>query len=122
MTGQIADVSRYEPSRYAWRLEVVTRDDLQRCPRWRVAFANERKDHRYYEVVEDTLHPEFDYRYFVIKDTVSQVCAVQPFFLLDLDLLVGASPRFGMLIDAIRRMWPHLMRARTLMVLSLIHI
>ena len=68
MTGQIADVSRYEPSRYAWRLEVVTRDDLQRCPRWRVAFANERKDHRYYEVVEDTLHPEFDYRYFVIKD------------------------------------------------------
>jgi len=102
--------------RYAWCLEVVARGDLQRCRRWRVAFANQRKDHRYYELVEDTLHPEFDYRYFVIKDTVGQVCAVQPFFLLDLDLLVGASPRFGVLIDAIRRMWPRLMRARTLMV------
>lgn len=101
---------------FAWCLEVIARGDLQRCPRWQVAFANERKDHRYYEVVEDTLHPEFDYRYFVIRDAVGQVCAVQPFFLLDLDLLVGARPRFGMLIDAARWMWPRLMRARTLMV------
>jgi hypothetical protein len=100
----------------AWCLEVIARDDLQRCPRWEIAFANERKDHRYYELVEDTLHPEFDYRYFVIKDAVGQICAVQPFFLLDLDLLVGASPRFGVLIDAARLMWPRLMRARTLMV------
>ncbi|WP_375786628.1 GNAT family N-acetyltransferase [Bradyrhizobium sp. Pha-3] len=101
---------------YARRLEVIVRDDLQHCPRWQFAFANERKDHRYYELVEDTLHPEFDYRYFVIKDAVDQVCSVQPFFLMDLDLLVGASPRFGVLIDTIRRMWPRLMRARALMV------
>ena len=101
---------------FAWCLEVIARDDLQRCPRWQLAFANERKDHRYYELVEDTLHPEFDYRYFVIKDAIGQVCAVQPFFLLDLDLLVGARPRFGVLIDAARWMWPRLMRARTLMV------
>jgi len=65
---------------FAWRLEVIARDDLRRCPRWQVAFASERKDHRYYELVEDTLHPEFDYRYFAIKDAVGQVCAVQPFF------------------------------------------
>jgi hypothetical protein len=49
------------------------------CPRWQVAFASERKDHRYYELVEDTPRPEFDYRYFVIKDAVGQGCAVQPF-------------------------------------------
>jgi len=97
-------------------LEVIARDDLQRCPRWQVAFANERKDHRYYELVEDTLHPEFEYRYFVLKDTVGQVSAVQPFFLLNLDLLVGASPRYRVLIDVARWMWPRLMRARTLMV------
>jgi len=97
-------------------LEVIARDDLQRCPRWQVAFANERKDHRYYELVEDTLHPEFEYRYFVLKYTVGQVSAVQPFFLLNLDLLVGASPRYRVLIDAARWMWPRLMRARTLMV------
>jgi hypothetical protein len=115
-TSQIITVRGFEPMQFAWCLEVMARNDLQRCPRWQVAFANERKDHRYYELVEDTLHPEFDYRYFVIKDAVGQARAVQPFFLLDLDLLVGASARFGVLIDAIRWMWPRLMRARALMV------
>jgi Peptidogalycan biosysnthesis/recognition len=109
-------VSGYEPMPSTRCLEVIARDDLQRCPRWQVAFANECKDHRYYELVEDTLHPEFKYRYFVLKDAGGQVSAVQPFFLLDLDLLIGASPRYGALIDAARWMWPRLMRARTLMV------
>src|SRR5262249_27113543 len=68
------------------------------------------------ELVEDTLHPEFEYRYFVLKDSVGQISAVQPFFLLDLDLLVGTSQRYRVLIDAARSMWPRLMRARTLMV------
>jgi hypothetical protein len=115
-TGQVVSVQRVEPKQFAWHVEVVVRDDLRRSPRWRLAFANERKDHRYYELVEDTLHPEFDYRYFVMKDAAGQVCAVQPFFLLDQDLLTGARPRFGVLIDALRWMWPRLLRARTLMV------
>src|SRR5262245_34102523 len=109
-------VAEFEPIRFPLRLEVIERDDLRQCPCWQVAFANERKDHRYYELVQDTLHPEFDYRYFIIQDAIGQVCAVQPFFLLDQDLLVGMSPRFGALVDAIRCMWPRLMRARTLMV------
>jgi hypothetical protein len=54
-------------------LEVIARDDLQRCPHWQVAFANERKDHRYYELVEDTLHPEFEYRYFVLKSALHRI-------------------------------------------------
>ena len=99
-----------------WCLEVVARNDLQHCPHWTVAFASERKDHRYYELVEDTLHPEFEYRYFVLKDAAGQISAVQPFFLLDQDLLVGASARYRVLIGVARRIWPRLMRARTLMV------
>ena len=74
---------------------IVARGDLQRRPRWRGAFANERKDHPYYELVEDTLHPEFDYRYFVIKDTAGQVCAIQPFFLLDLICWSERAPGFA---------------------------
>jgi hypothetical protein len=115
-TTEIVNVSGYQPMQLAGRLEVIARDDLQRCPRWQIAFANERKDHRYYELVEDTLHPEFEYRYFVLRDAVGQISAVQPFFLMDLDLLVGASARYRVLIDAARWMWPRLMRARTLMV------
>jgi hypothetical protein len=98
------------------RLEVIGRGDLAQLPCWRGAFANERKDHRYYELIEDTLHPEFDYRYFVIRDTSGEVRAVQPFFLLDQDLLAGISPRFGVLVDVIRNIWPRFMQARTLML------
>src|SRR5215470_15994576 len=98
------------------RVEVVSRDGLRKCPCWHEAFASERKDHRYYELVQDTLHPEFDYRYFVIRDARGVVRAVQPFFLLDQDLLAGIGPRLGPLIAGIRRLWPRFMRARTLMM------
>jgi hypothetical protein len=98
------------------RLEVVARADLREIPCWQSALANERKDHRYYELIEDTLHPEFDYRYFVIRDTTGEVRAVQPFFLLDQDLLAGMTPLFGRLIAGVRRICPRFMRLRTLMV------
>src|SRR5207247_11255129 len=62
------------------------------------------------------LHRAFVYRVFLRKGAIGRIRAVQPFFLLDQDLLVGMSPRFGARIDAIRRMWPRLMRTRTLMV------
>jgi hypothetical protein len=114
--SRIATVPGFEPTQSLGCLQVIAREDLQHCPRWEVAFANERKDHRYYELVEDTLQPELEFRYFLIKDATGQIRSIQPFFLVDQDLLVGMSPRFGALIDSIRRIWPRLMRARTLMV------
>jgi Acetyltransferase (GNAT) domain len=108
-----ADVD--EPRR-PFQLEVVERDDLAKYPCWRAAFADERKDHRYYELIEDTLHPEFEYHYFVMRDATGEVRAVEPFFVLDQDLLVGTGPRFGALAATIRRLWPRFMRVRTLMV------
>jgi len=97
-------------------VEVILRDELMHCRRWACSFEYERKDHRYYEIVEDTILQGFDYRYFVIKDANGRVRAVQPFFILDQDLLVGASAKIGTLIDCVRRVWPRFMRMRTLMV------
>ncbi len=97
-------------------IEVMSREELMGCARWTGAFAHERKDHRYYEVVEDTIQPDFAYRYFAIKDESGTVRAVQPFFLIDQDLLVGMSPRIGAVTGFIRRMWPRFMTMRTLMV------
>jgi len=113
---RMVQVAGLGPYRLPLRLEVITRNDLQQLPCWQIAFANERKDHRYYELIEDTLHPEFDYRYFVIKDATGEARAVQPCFLLDQDLLVGMIPLFGRLIAGIRRFWPRFMRLRTLML------
>jgi predicted N-acyltransferase len=80
------------------------------------AFATQRKDRRYYELLEDTIHPEFNHGYFVIRDSTNHICAVQPFFILDQDLLVGVSPRWGALVDRLRSVFPRFMRLRTLMV------
>jgi len=97
-------------------VETIRRDELARCLHWPHAFEHERKDSRYYEIVEDTILQGFEYRYFAIKDTNGEVRAIQPFFILDQDMLVGASPKVGNLINAIRNIWPRFMRVRVLMV------
>jgi len=98
------------------RVEVVSRAELADCRHWGSAFSGTRKHHRYYELVEDTIRQGFDYRYFVIKDGLGEVQAVQPFFILDQDLLAGAGPGIGPLIAAARRVWPRFLKLRTLMV------
>ena len=99
-----------------YNVAILTREDVTRCRHWAQAFAAERKDHRYYELVEDTIQPEFDFRYFAIRDESGEVLAVQPFFLLDQDLLAGTSRWIKTSADSIRRLWPRFMQLRTLMV------
>jgi hypothetical protein len=96
-------------------VDVMSRLGLVRCQRWAHAFHSERKDHRYYEVVEDTISG-FDYRYFAIKDQTGVVRAIAPFFLLDQDLLAGMNGRLKTIIDRVRHVWPRFMHMRTLMI------
>jgi hypothetical protein len=97
------------------RVTVVSRDELVKCERWASAFALECKDRRYYEIVEDTLHPEFEHHYAIVHDETGAACAVQPYFILDLDLLEGASRGIKPMVGFIRRLWPRFMLLRTLM-------
>ena len=107
--------SRAPPGR-AYQVAVISRRELRDCPRWRRAFASQPKDRRYYEIVEDTIHPEFDYRYFAIWNHQGEIQAIQPFFILDQDILAGIHPNFGRLTDAIRLRWPRFMFLKTMMV------
>jgi hypothetical protein len=97
----------------AW---VATRRDLEQVDAWRGAFARQRKDRRYYEIVEDTILPSFDHRYFVLEDASGQVRAVQPLFLLRQDILQGSGPRVTKLVGGIRKKLPWFLTLRTLMV------
>ena len=97
-------------------VEVMSRGEVMGCARWASAFAGKHKDHRYYELVEDTIQPDFVFRYFAIKDEDGRVRAVQPFFIIDQDLLLGTNTRLGGVIGFIRRLWPRFMKMRTLMV------
>lgn len=97
-------------------VEIISRAGLPRFPHWKATFAARRKDYRFYELIEDTLHQEFEYRYFVIKDREGSVRAIAPFFILQQDILLGVSPLIGDLLKSVRRLWPRCMLLRTLMV------
>ena len=60
------------------RVDIVARRELEELPEWRMAFAGLRKDHRFYELVEDTLEQGFDHRYFVVRDANGEIIAIQP--------------------------------------------
>src|SRR5713226_6792605 len=98
------------------RVNVVSRQQLQNCRHWQRAFASQHKDRRYYEIVEDTIHPEFDYWYFVIRNHQDEIQAIQPFFILDQDILAGIYPNFKRLAHSIRLRWPRFMFVKTMMV------
>jgi len=112
----IAPPGASRPAAGTPRVDIVTRTDLAREPHWPRAFTHQRKDHRYYELIDRTLCPDFAYRYFVIRDEAAQVRAIQPFFLLDQDLLAGV-PKLSRMADRlVRRWWPRFLQLRTLMV------
>lgn len=113
--SRIADPRHSIPAPDSFSVDVVSRAALASCPAWRATFADQRKDHRYYEIVEDTLHDRFDHRYFVIRDTAGCIRAVQPFFLVEQDLLEGFGPEWR-LVSLIRRGFPGFLKSRTLMM------
>src|SRR5271165_5666433 len=98
------------------QVEIMSGAEVRACSRWEYAFAGQRKDYRYFELLEDTIDQGFDYGYFVLKDAYAQVRAIQPFFINDQDLLEGSGPRLKSAVDFVRRIWPRFLRMRTLMV------
>src|SRR5207247_5217038 len=58
-----------------------------------------------------TLDQGFDFRYLILPGG-----AIQPFFLLDQDLIEAAGGVVRSLVQGVRRFWPRLLKMRTLMV------
>lgn len=103
------------PSRGSLRCHVISRNELCNYPIWRRTFTALRKDHRYFEILEDTVNDRFDYRYFVITDASGEALAIRPFFLMDQDMLEGVAVLSPTLAH-IRKVFPRFMMMRTLMV------
>jgi predicted N-acyltransferase len=95
---------------------VISHRELRTCPYWQNAFKSQHKDHRYYDLLNDTIHPEFRYLYLALKDAGGSICSVQPSFVLDQDVLAGARPYLGHWIDVIRNRWSRFMYVKTMMV------
>jgi hypothetical protein len=103
-------------SRESFSISVVSRVEFSGSAPWTSTFADQRKDHRYYEILDDTLRGCFDHRYFAIVDSRGRTRAIQPFFLVDQDILEGLGADRIYLISLIRRFYPRFLKLRALMV------
>jgi hypothetical protein len=102
--------------RESFSISVVSRAELSRCAPWTSTFTDQRKDYRYYEILDDTLQDNFDYRYFAIVDNNGHVRAIQPFFLTDQDILEGLGAERTYWVSIVRRFFPRFLKLRALMV------
>jgi len=114
MSVIIPDVS--SARRESFSISVVSRAELSGCAPWTSTFADQRKDYRYYEILDDTLRGNFEHRYFAIVDSNGHVRAIQPFFLVDQDILEGLGAERIHWISFVRRFYPRFLKLRALMV------
>src|SRR5262249_26249710 len=84
-------------------VELVSRAALAHCGHWKQAFCRERKDHRDYEIVEDTIRQGFEYRYIVTRGSNGSIRAIQTCFIVEQDLLQGAGQAIVTFGERVRR-------------------
>ena len=112
---RIDRASSFKYSNLSSTVTVASRKEISGLLHWQTEFSQERKDHRFYELIEDTLKDKFEYGYLKIESNCA-VCAIQPFFLVDQDLLAGISGHAKNFVTGIRRLWPRFMHAYTFML------
>jgi hypothetical protein len=88
--------------------------EVRNLPAWRNALRHLAKDHRYFELVADTLG--FDSRVLVLEDHAGNLLAMQPCFFVEQDLVVAGPAPLRSLTRIIRRVLPRFLRLKMLMV------
>lgn len=97
-------------------VELISGQQLGDYPEWKKVFAEEYKDHRYYEIIEQTLDCGFEHHYLVVRDSNGSVCAIQPLFLVRQNLVEGLRGNTRALVQWVRRKFPRFLTMRILMV------
>ena len=90
--------------------------EVQNCDAWKRALRNKCKDHRYYEIVEETLECGFEHQYLLLEDTSGNVRAIQPVFFVQQNLVEGVPGKIRSIVDGIRKVLPRFLTMRVLMV------
>ena len=88
---------------------------LQNCDAWRRAFRNKCKDHRYYEIVEETLEG-FEHHYLSMEDSAGNIRGIQPVFFVRQNLVEGVPGKIRSVVDVVRKIFPRFLTMRVLMV------
>jgi predicted N-acyltransferase len=97
-------------------VKVVTLAELRNCHAWKPAFERKCKDHRYYEIIEETLTDGFEHHYLVIEDDSGKQRAIQPVFFVRQNLVEGVPGKISSIVDRVRGFFPRFLTMRVLMV------
>src|SRR6478672_11499910 len=73
---------------------------------WVAGLAAYAIDHRYYEVVYESLKDQFAHYYLLLKDAGGTTRAIQPFLIVSQDLATGTPAAIRKLLSGIRRHFP----------------
>ncbi len=65
----------------------------------------QRKDPRFYEIVDQTLASGFEHHYLILRDDTGRVRGVQPLFFVQQNLVEGVPALFGA-VHFLRRLFP----------------
>jgi predicted N-acyltransferase len=94
---------------------ILSRADLAGSEAWPRAFSGKTKDHRFYEIVADTLASSFQHHYLLLEDSAGQVRGIQPVFFVQQNLVEGI-PALRAAVDKVRQRFPRFLTMRLLMV------
>jgi predicted N-acyltransferase len=94
----------------------LPRADLKDCDAWKRAFQSKCKDHRYYEIVEETLEGAFEFDYLRLEDDSGTVRGIQPVFFVRQNLVEAVPGKIRSVVRLTRKIFPRFLTMRVLMV------
>jgi hypothetical protein len=83
---------------------------------WAAGLQHQANDHRYYELTHDALGHQFEHYYLLLQDHSGKTRAIQPFLIVNQDLVTGMPKAIRRVMDGIRRRFPSTLVMRMLMV------
>jgi hypothetical protein len=98
------------------RAVVVNRVPEEDAETWAAGLQHQANDHRYYELTHDALGHQFEHYYLLLQDHSGRTRAIQPFLMVNQDLVTGMPQAIRRIMDRIRQRLPSTLVMRMLMV------
>jgi len=98
------------------RAVVANRVSQADAETWAAGLRHQANDHRYYELTHDALGDQFEHYYLLLQDHSGTTRAIQPFLIVNQDLVTGMPPAIRRVMDRIRLRFPSTLVMRMLMV------
>src|SRR2546428_11655062 len=96
--------------------KLISHRELEHYDAWQRVFGTECKDHRYYDILEQTLDGDFEYHYLLLEDRSGAIRAIQPLFFVRQNLVEGVRGKIRSAVGLFWKKFPRFLTMRVLMV------